>query len=882
MNLKLTAVATALTLALAGCSGEDAESMYQSAQQDFSTQDYKTAVINLKNAIKENGTHPDYRALLGDVYFAQGQLQAAEKEYIKAIEYGGDEEALLAKLAGTLFYAADFQQVTEIELEDLDASPQNIAKLNVFKGMSASALNDRQAMLDYLELAQNTNQPSNYKDIATILVQNIDTPQKALESLSKLTIEDSESLALTHLVSGHLATRSDQIQQAVTHYQQFVDNKPNLLLGNLYLAVALLKNEQYEETIKTANKVLKVSQSQPFANFLVAQSQYQLKQHEQASLAAEKAVQNGYDNVNSRLVAALSAFNLQKYEVAFKHFNTIQQQLDASHPARQVMLATAIKLGSVEDIEQSLEDIEVSAIQPELLNAASLELFRSGKGEMAKGLLNQTSELDLNSSRALSQLGMLKISSGDDAGIKDLEAALALQPDSAPLYLTLGSAYLQSGKIDKAEALIEPFMKSQPSSVEAFNYAALVYMRSDRVKVAADYLTQAKQIDPSNKMSLLFDINQAFANKQFRQAFDIAISLLDKEPAYTPALKALSIAGLSLNLNSEVESRLQKAVDASDGFTQINLKATFHFIEKDYKAALQTLSSNTNLKEAPNQTWLLKSTLVRKLEGYEAGKNSYQEWVKAQPANVDAYLYLITYLETNFKSSEAFEAAKSAMTRFPNNTRIKLINAYYLSLNGESSKADQLLNSLTNTNTDPLYLLTKSQIEIANRRYESANELALQAYNAAPAFNTVRIRYALLKQTNSKSAAHQFAENHLTKYDQDFSSRLMLANEYMATTPTKAISHYEFLAKNTEANVVVLNNLAYLKLESGQLEEAKQYGEEAVKHSPDNPSVLDTMAMIYFKMNDLTQAKALINKAAQLAPDNQNIQLHLQQINMAG
>lgn len=882
MNFKLTVVATALTLVLTGCSGEDAESMYQSAQKDFSTEDYKTAVINLKNAIKEDSAHPDYRTLLGDVYFAQGQLQAAEKEYIKAIEYGGNEAALLTKLASTLFYAADFQQVTEIELEGLTSSPQNIAKLNVFKGMSASALNDRQAMLGYLELAQNTNQPSSYSDIAAILVQNIDMPQKALESLSKLTIEDSESLALTHLISGHLATRSDQIQQAVTHYQHFVNNKPNLLLGNLYLAVALLKNEQYEDTIKTANKVLKVSQSQPFANFLVAQSQYQLKQHEQASLAAEKAVQNGYDNVNSRLVAALSAFNLQKYEVAFKHFNSIQQELEATHPARQVMLATAIKLGSVEDIEQSLEDVEVSAIQPELLNAASLELFRSGKGEMAKGLLNQTSELDLNSSRALSQLGMLKVSSGDDTGIKDLEAALALEPTSTLLYLTLGSAYIESGNFDKAEALIKPFMKSQPNSVEAYNFAALVYMRSDRVKKAAEYLSLAKQIDPSNKMSLLFDINQAFANKQFRQAFDIALSLLDKEPTYIPALKALSIAGLSLNLNGEVESRLQKAVDESDGFAQMNLKSTFHFIEKDYEAALQTLSSKASLKDAPNQTWLLKNTLIRKLEGYEAGKNSYQEWVKAQPTNVDAHVYLITYLETNYKSSDAFEAAKTAMTRFPNNNRIKLINAYYLSLNGESSKADQLLSSLKNINTDPLYLLTKSQIEIANKKYDSANELALRAYKAAPAFNTVRIRYALLKQTNSKTAAHQFAEDHLAQYDQDFSSRLMLANEYMATTPSKAIGHYEFLAKNTEANVVVLNNLAYLKLESGQLKEAKRYGEEAVKHSPDNPSVLDTMAMIYFKMNDLTQAKALINKAAQLAPENQNIKRHLQQINMAG
>ena len=91
--------ATAIGLALAVVMGagqavqaalpDDASSAYEDALASFNDDDYNTAIIHLKNALKLDPRNLSARVLLGRTYLAMGAGQLAENEFKKARQQGG-------------------------------------------------------------------------------------------------------------------------------------------------------------------------------------------------------------------------------------------------------------------------------------------------------------------------------------------------------------------------------------------------------------------------------------------------------------------------------------------------------------------------------------------------------------------------------------------------------------------------------------------------------------------------------------------------------------------------------------------------------------------------------------------------------------------------
>lgn len=92
-----------------------------------------------------------------------------------------------------------------------------------------------------------------------------------------------------------------------------------------------------------------------------------------------------------------------------------------------------------------------------------------------------------------------------------------------------------------------------------------------------------------------------------------------------------------------------------------------------------------------------------------------------------------------------------------------------------------------------------------------------------------------------------------------------------------AIAAYERVVEATgEANVLVLNNLAFALGEAGNEQRALEYATKALKLAPDNPSVLDTAGWLLVQTDgDRAAAVRMLEKAARLAPKNKTIADHL-------
>ena len=85
------------------------------------------------------------------------------------------------------------------------------------------------------------------------------------------------------------------------------------------------------------------------------------------------------------------------------------------------------------------------------------------------------------------------------------------------------------------------------------------------------------------------------------------------------------------------------------------------------------------------------------------------------------------------------------------------------------------------------------------------------------------------------------------------------------------------LAAQLPENVLVLNNLAYLKFQLGK-PGALSYAQKADKLSPDNPPILDTLAHALAADKQFEAALIAQKRAAERAPNVNAIRLHLAQI----
>lgn len=94
-----------------------------------------------------------------------------------------------------------------------------------------------------------------------------------------------------------------------------------------------------------------------------------------------------------------------------------------------------------------------------------------------------------------------------------------------------------------------------------------------------------------------------------------------------------------------------------------------------------------------------------------------------------------------------------------------------------------------------------------------------------------------------------------------------------------AVEIYRNIVELDPDNYNACNSLAYiLALSNGNLTEALQFVQKALKAAPENPAYIDTLGFIYLKKGNTDLSKEHLKKALSLMPDSEEIREHLQQL----
>ncbi len=166
--------------------------------------------------------------------------------------------------------------------------------------------------------------------------------------------------------------------------------------------------------------------------------------------------------------------------------------------------------------------------------------------------------------------------------------------------------------------------------------------------------------------------------------------------------------------------------------------------------------------------------------------------------------------------------------------------------------------------------LGKKELSKAALAYE-------KAYQQKPSANLAKSLYHVYQAVGQVPQSLSALESWTQQHPEDLKALKFLGAAYLALgNAPRATQLYEQILKQSQQDVIALNNLALIKVQETPgvaLDLAKQ----AYQLSPDQPKVADTYGYVLLQNGQRSEALKILEKASAQAPHDLEIQQHIQQ-----
>ncbi len=868
------ALAVCIALSVAACTPDKTSEEYISAAKaSVSASKNADAIIALKNAIRTDLKNAEARVLLGSLYLNMGEAAAAEKELNRAITLSGDLDALLPKLLKALNLQNKNDEIIALIAKHDQITPEIL----LYQALAYSGLGEKDKAKQSIAEGNELSTESVYSQLgdAYLNAESVDIDD-TLENVDKILVLEPE-LTEALMLKGQLHFAKKDFEGAINAFKKYHDLLNGDVQIRLYLANAYVKNEQFKEANEHLDFLLKLIPEHPFINQLKGLIEYQNSEYKQALAHTEKAIQNGLDIPSNRVVAGLSAFKLEQYELAHQYLVTLSEILSPTHPVSRVLALVQMQLGYSDDVGDTLKDLEgLTSQDVNLFTTASFELLKSGKIKEAKELLAKTDDIVADNPEGLTKLGILKLSMNDLEGLADLEKAVEIDPELAMAKMALAAAYIKSEEYGKALSLAEQWKHSNPKQVEGYNLAAKIYLLKEEVKSAETEFNLALAIDESNPYSLVYFANKAFVNETPKESIKLLEKLLISSPNHLAALTLNYRAHSILNtVDTAVDKIAKSFAENQNNISYRLLYARVLFIEKQFDDVINLLKEARREVSTPALQWALLGDSYSKLNKNEEALKVYSNWILTKPQYRAAWLKKISAQEKLADYRGALATVQQALTKTPDDGQFTILRVNYLILTKEFTEAQRQIDNLSDEHKElPLIKGLQGKIWLTEGRFEKALSGLEGLYKTVPNPSNVTLLLLTYKQLGQEEVAYNFIKNHVESYPMDDVSRTLLAEIAINFDKIIAKNNYLILLEKAPENISILNNLAWVEFQLENYDLADKYVTRALNINKSHPQIMDTAALIKLKLGNKKKALELLKRAKLLAPKDAEIAKH--------
>ena len=844
--LYLLSALSALSAAAATVN-QTASQYYEQALIQLNNNDTKAAVIQLKNAVQQQSDFLAAHILLGETYLRQRDLIAAEGELLKTKQLGADSSLIVKPLAQLYLYQIRYSQLLkEIEPGLFERSLR--PDLYIYRGHAQLQLNHLSDAINEYALAAQID-PQRIEPIigkANVLLRRADF-KGAQQAADEATQKEPRN-AETWYIKAAIKHYQGDLDAALTDYQQALSIAPEHLDAHL-AKIGILMDLRRDQDADHELTALRVTYpNEPRIAYLHAVLLQRLQRSEQA-------------------IAALKA--------AAEVLDTIQPEFIVQH-AQSLMLASLVNY-SLQRFEQATIYLtEYSKQFPDHIGAYKLRasVFLA-KGEPEKAI-------DL------------------------LKPLLITTPNDYRLCLLLGTAYMQTGRHEQANTLLEQAatLEAQGGSGESYTEMGLNRLEMGQEALAVQQLELAVKHNPENIKAGIPLVITYINRQQGDKAVQLAQALSQQAPQNLTLLNLLGTAQVAVQKRVEARKTFEQALIQDPNFLTAHLNLSkLDVATGNLQAAKERLERL--LKKFPENVAILLelAQVARTAKQPEQALTWLQTARKLEPQSLPALLALMELKIATGKAIEAASLAQDSNTNLINNLQVQeTLGRSYLASDNLSKAAGvfQRMSRNIGFNAPQLYKIANGQVQAHDysEAIKTLKKAVLGDANYLPAqvlLTELELRYG--EPLFAKKRAEELVKQHP---DQAIGYRLLgdIANH--ANNPKQALSHYQ-TAFNKQPETALLIKLYMTKQQSGEQADAMQIlqawlrqhpqdeitqlalaegylhqgqfelalplYEQLQQRYPQQVDLLNNLAYLYFHQGD-SRALSIAQQAKQLAPEN--------------
>jgi putative PEP-CTERM system TPR-repeat lipoprotein len=630
------------------------------------------AIIEYRNAIKEDPKSGQARYQLAEAYANGGNTVAAAREYVRAADLLPQETLVQIKASQYLMTTGQFDDAKTRLKAVIDRDPSN-AEAQVLYGNAMAGLNDLDGAVRQLEdaIRLEPGRANSYSSLAALKLKQgaADEARAAFEKAVEL---DARSLT-AWLSLANFRWSTGKLDGAEMAFKKALELSPDHVLANRALAVFYMGSGRVAEAEPYFKNIAAATRSAD-ANLQLAD--YYFSQNRAAdadkvlrSLARDRRAQA---EVESRLAAiAYSSNKAQANSILDKALAADPASVTANLQKARWLAADGNFKAARDRAEAAAKADPKSVAAKYMLGTIQVALRQT---QEATATFRDVLALNPRVSEAQLYLSRLSLSAGrpDDA-VSYAESAVANAPDDSGAKAELVRGLLARRETVRAEQELVPLVKAYPKAAQIQALDAMLKLQRNDTKGAREAYARALAINPDLLDAIdgitLIDLTEGRAAEARR--------LIEARLAANPSNPELLIlAGRVYGVQRDfknAETVLRKAITVEPSImTAYNLLATVYLATGKLDSARAEFDelSKQNPRDLGSRT--MAALILHSQRKFADAMKRYEEIVAADPgAAVAGNNLAMLYSTDGSRLNDALRLANRAAETLPDNAEVQ-------------------------------------------------------------------------------------------------------------------------------------------------------------------------------------------------------------------
>tara|TARA_R110002111_G_scaffold133190_1_gene198997 strand:+ start:2347 stop:4983 length:2637 start_codon:yes stop_codon:yes gene_type:complete len=823
---------------------------------------FRSALLEVKNAIQKDPNNVDHIVRLADLYLQIGAAKEASELLAPWMEEQPDAVGLTLARA----YVEQGKQLSATETLALQtpSSPQDQLEASLIRAEAFRKSGEAaEALALYSSLAASNS--SNVRAITGALQSQINLGKnaQAIEAANEWLTKNEMAPEVLYW-KGQAQYRLNQLEQASATLTEAVGVLPT---SDIFLPIR-------RNVLTTLSRVLteqgKVSEAQIYNRILAENIKSDAREQAEAAVAALK--EGNFDEAKAILRDTLK-LNPENEQVA--------------------MMLGAISAGTG-DLDEGArllkENLDPETTPVQFIRAAILAQIDTDDREAALTTLDRAIKARPNDNELLAMHGILALSlpGHENGGIASLSKAIGNEPGRVRLRLALARYYLQNDQSEQALGQLRMAFTSDPSDWATTSTYLNALIQQGEEKEAGEIRDSLLNGYGDQPRAVLL---ASLADTQLGNP-DAATKRLETLVKENPELQAPKVALASLYAQSgQREMAVNMLVDAAtltpNAIRPLQQAGQIYMQDHSVAEARNWLASVAKAHPELKRNTDTLTALLAITQGELADARAIlSQWKDADSATVKrAHGQLLVAEATAAASNKEWARAKAkaaeAIALEPENVGFAMLPAGIAQMEGKLDDALSALDAVEKTHGEvSATILSRTSLLKQQKGPDAAYSYLSDRWQATRNLQLMPSLLGLAKE-NAPSSLDGLTEGWLQEAPRSLAAHLARA-EWLITNgqETAATGHYDQVLARQPNNVAALNNLAWILREENP-DRALKLALQASELAPNSPAVLDTYGWVLHLAGNHAEAKTAIEKALELAPGNTEIEVHLEAVKKA-